>query len=401
MNLKRLELENWTQAFEQLHQLCMTKEKGRKKVILLDEISWMGMGDPDFAGYLKDVWDRLLCNDSDLIFILCGSVSSWIQKNILHNTGFVGRVSKEIVLRELSISESYLLLKKSSPRISSLEVAQILSVVGGVPKYLEEFAPFKNTSAAIRELALHSSGFLFREFEQIFSDIFGKNIRLHEQILVELSSSPLSSKDVAEKMRHPLNGDWSQVVFDLEQAGFVRKYYTWNLASEASRLSRLFICDNYIRFYIKFVKPRKHALEERPVKTAESLEVLPWNTIFGLQFESMILNNIDTLLSLAEIPVADVLRVGPFFQNPTRLQRGVQIDCLVQCKKGILHLFEIKSGPALGLSVVRDVEEKVRRFKIPKGFAIRHYLVCLGDVSEELVECGFFDKIIPFEKFLR
>lgn len=51
-------------------------------VIVLDEISWMGSKDPDFLGKLKDAWDYEFKTNPNLILILCGSVSSWIDKNI-------------------------------------------------------------------------------------------------------------------------------------------------------------------------------------------------------------------------------------------------------------------------------------------------------------------------------
>jgi hypothetical protein len=142
-------------------------------------------------------------------------------------------------------------------------------------------------------------------------------------------------------------------------------------------------------------------LEERPVRPSEGPELLPWNTIFGLQFESMILGNLQSLLDLAAIPSAVVLRAGPYFQNPTKLPGGVQIDCLVQCKRGLLHLFEIKSGKMLGLSVARESAEKTRRLKKPRGCSIRQYLVYLGDLSAELEEGDSFDGMIPIERFLR
>ena len=36
--------------------------------------------------------------------ILCGSISSWIEENILSNTGFVGRITIDLVLEELPLN---------------------------------------------------------------------------------------------------------------------------------------------------------------------------------------------------------------------------------------------------------------------------------------------------------
>ncbi len=79
----------------------LTKEG--KCLIFLDEISWMGSRDKDFAGVLKGIWDTRFKQNNQLILVLCGSVSSWIDDNILNDKGFVGRVSFTITLKELSL----------------------------------------------------------------------------------------------------------------------------------------------------------------------------------------------------------------------------------------------------------------------------------------------------------
>jgi AAA+ ATPase superfamily predicted ATPase len=74
-------------------------------VILLDEISWMASKDPAFLGKLKTAWDKHFKKNPKLIMVLCGSVSSWIEKNILSSTGFVGRIDLVLSLEELSLTE--------------------------------------------------------------------------------------------------------------------------------------------------------------------------------------------------------------------------------------------------------------------------------------------------------
>ena len=75
-----LAVKSWTQAFALLERLLPA---GGKSVVLLDEISWMGRHDKDFAGKIKDAWDTRFANRSGLVVVLCGSVSTWIEKNII------------------------------------------------------------------------------------------------------------------------------------------------------------------------------------------------------------------------------------------------------------------------------------------------------------------------------
>lgn len=95
-------LTNWFDAFKRLDGCLSSREKS---VLLLDEISWMGKYDPMFTGNLKIAWDNWFSKKPKLIMFLCGSVSSWIDKYILMNTGFVGRPTMRMDLRELSICD--------------------------------------------------------------------------------------------------------------------------------------------------------------------------------------------------------------------------------------------------------------------------------------------------------
>ena len=77
--------EDWGDLFWYLAQQT---QKG-KVILVFDEISWMGSKDPTFLGKLKTAWDLYFKNNPQLIFILCGSISSWIEENILSSTGFL------------------------------------------------------------------------------------------------------------------------------------------------------------------------------------------------------------------------------------------------------------------------------------------------------------------------
>src|SRR6185312_13393374 len=86
-----------------LLQLLARETSRGRAIILLDEISWMAHGDPTFLSKLKTAWDVHFSKNPKLMLILCGSVSSWIQKNIVSSTAFLGRPSRDIKLDELTL----------------------------------------------------------------------------------------------------------------------------------------------------------------------------------------------------------------------------------------------------------------------------------------------------------
>jgi len=120
-------VSNWADAF---HLLAEHTKEGRV-IILFDEISWMGSLDPVFLGLLKNAWDMELSKNPQLILILCGSVSTWIEENIVNSTAFFGRISGRITLEELTLPECNQLLSTRGYRGPAYEKLKIISVTGG------------------------------------------------------------------------------------------------------------------------------------------------------------------------------------------------------------------------------------------------------------------------------
>jgi hypothetical protein len=112
--------------------------KTGRVLVVLDEITWMGSQDPTFLPKLKTAWDRYFKHNSQFVMILSGSNSTWICKNILSSTGFFGRVSLRLLLQELSLPECNAFWGDQKEKISAYEKFKVLSVTGGIPRYLEE-----------------------------------------------------------------------------------------------------------------------------------------------------------------------------------------------------------------------------------------------------------------------
>lgn len=396
LGLKSIQFDDWQSAFDQMAQLS----RNQKVIVLLDEISWMGGKDPDFAGKLKIACDKLNQENAKILLIACGSVSSWIQKNILNSTGFVGRVSAEIRLGELDLKDSMQMLKARNKALSDVGGLQLLSLVGGVPKYLEEINPKESIEFNINQFFLNVNGFFFREFDSIFSDIFGKRHVLYKKMLKALVSAPMTLSELAKVVDIPLNGDATEFLNDLEQAGFVKRYYSWKFTGGRSKNYVIRIVDHYTRFYLKFVEPQQHKL-----KTLSSLRNAvnsnQFAILFGLQLENLILNNLDSLLQELRIDPADIDSVGPYYQAATKAKRGVQIDLLIQCKRGLLHACEIKSAPRVDRTVIDEVKIKNKYLKRPKGFTILNSLVYLGELSEAVEAEDLFHKTVKVSNLLR
>lgn len=373
-----------------------------KVIILFDEISWMGSKDPDFLGKLKTVWDDHFKKNPELILILCGSVSTWIEENILSSTGFMGRLSLVLTLDELTLSDCHKFLNPNAP-LSSFEKFKILAVTGGVPRYLEEIKTHLPAEENIRQLCFEKSGILFNEFDQIFSDLFSSRSIIYKNIVSFLGNSNANRNQIAKWLDIEVGGVISEYLDDLTRAGFISRDFSWRIKDgKTSTLSQYRLSDNYLRFYLKFIEPNKNKIETRLFEE-KSLTSLPGlYTILGFQFENLVLNNRSLIHKLLDIRPEDIISEGPYFQRKTARQPGCQIDYLIQTKFDCLYVCEIKfSRYEIKKDIIEEMNEKILRLKRPRYFSCRPVLIHVNGITEDLEDSQYFVKIISFDRLLK
>ena len=91
-------------------------------VILLDEITWLSHNDPTFLPKLKNAWDNFFKKNSELMLIVCGSISAWIDKNI-----FDGLMN---LIAAITAAISSLIKGLQSGRVQNYAVYFFAGVVG-------------------------------------------------------------------------------------------------------------------------------------------------------------------------------------------------------------------------------------------------------------------------------
>jgi AAA+ ATPase superfamily predicted ATPase len=389
--------DTWSKAFRQLDALL--EDRGRT-VVLLDEISWMGGYDPDFAGYFKEAWDEYLHKHANLIFVLCGSVSSWIAENILNSTGFVGRDSFDIELGELSLPDSITLFGPTGTRLSTAEKLDLLSLTGGVPKYLEEIRPELSVDENFRRLCFLPRSLLFREFDETFSRIFGLRVATRGRILRMLVDERKSISELADREKRTINGSYTEALSDLCYAGFVAEETGTNpLTGKAVKESRYRLKDNYARFYLKNIEPRAAAIKSGLFEFASLEQLNGWDSILGLQFENLILNHVNDLFPHLGLEQSLVLSAAPYTQNATKRNEGCQIDLLIRTERTLM-VVEIKRQREIRHEVVDEVAEKIRKLRYDKKLSVRTALVYDGHLSASIPADRYFDFIVPAEVLL-
>lgn len=398
-NLPEIHTDDWFKLFMLLAQIAKT---GRV-IILLDEISWMAADDPDFLGKLKTAWDDYFKKNPNLILVICGSVSSWIDENILSGTGFVGRISMPMTLKELPLNDSNTLLTKLGIQANAYERFKILSITGGVPRYIEEFNPALPAEENIKRLCFSQNGTLFNEFDIIFSDLFGEHSQLYAKIVLLFINGPLTFNVICEKLKRQKSGHVTKMLNDLLCSGFISRDYTWHVKSgEESSLSTYRLSDNYLRFYLKYIKRYKSRIERGHFDDIALSSLPGWNSIIGLQFENLVLSNRHLIIKRLKLNRSDIIIDNPYFQTKTTRTAGCQIDYLIQTRFNTLYVCEVKfSRHPISSHVIKAMKEKLAKLVIPKRYTAIPILIHINGVDDSVSDADYFAEIIDFIEFLK
>ena len=342
--------DNWSVLFWMLAD----QVKSGKYIIVLDEISWMATKDPSFSESFKIIWDTHFSSIPKLMLILCGSHTSWIDNNILRHAGLSERINLEIFLKELSLSECKQFWGEGKTS-SAFEKYKILSVTGGVPKYLSEIDPQLSAEDNIYSLCFDSKGMLFREFDHLFDHLFRKRKDLYQEIIKAIAKRKIGIDQLHGKLGRQASGVISQYVDELENCGLITRDYTWILKSgKRAKFFHLRICDNYLRFYLNGIAPHRTSIENNKYRSFNLERIL------GQQFENLILNNRETIWDRIGISKEDIVCENPFFQRSTKRQKGCQIDYLIQTRQKTLYICEIKFlKRPVDSNIISDVQGKL------------------------------------------
>lgn len=387
---------DWYSAFVRLDREL---DDRRRTLVLMDEISWMARYSLTFPEILKNAWDDLFKKHPRLVLVLCGSVSSWIRDEIVRNRAYVGRRSLDMVVGELEPVDCVKFWGKRSDRIDSREIIDVLSVTGGVPRYLEEVDPSVSALDNVKRLCFSPRSVLREDFDDMFSDVITQQPRFSARVLRTFVNGAKTAAEVAEALKIEKGGDVTAAVENLLEAGFLAETGRVNPEKGTPLRERRFrLRDNYVRFYLKCVEPHKRMIDDGAFSVSSLDELEGYETLMGLAFENLVVNNYRLLLPYLHLDGSVITSAGPYLRRSgkgTRGRTGCQVDLMIQTRRSI-YIVEIKRRREIGREVIDEVDRKVRAIKRPEGVSVRTALVYDGHLSPVVSADGYFDVILPF-----
>ena len=329
--------KNWFEAFSCLKRLLSSQTAirdygSRKMVVFLDEVPWMDTPKSDFKSALEWFWNSFGSARSDLLFIICGSATSWILDNVLHDTGgLYNRVTKRIHLKPFTLLECEAFLRHQGFVMTRKQIVESYMVFGGVPYYFRLLSQRYSIHQDLERLIFSPGGQLREEHTYLYASLF-KNPEVYISVMRTLSSrkNGMSRDELSKKTGIRSGGQLTKILNELEACDFIRSYQDFTKENSGYIYQ---LMDAYTLFYF-------HFLENRTITSWLDFLYSPgyyaWS---GMAFERVCLMHAAQIKNAMRIAG---INSSEFAWRSKTTPSGAQIDLLIDRKDGIIDLCEIK-----------------------------------------------------------
>lgn len=134
---------------------------------------WIDTFKSDFVSAFEYFWNSWAANRDDILFIACGSATSWMVDKLIENQGGLhNRITRKINLHPFSLRECELFLKNKNCYWDRFQITQCYMVLGGVPFYLDLLDVNNSLAQNIDRLYFDKDGALHDEFNELYNALF-------------------------------------------------------------------------------------------------------------------------------------------------------------------------------------------------------------------------------------
>ena len=395
-------LSSWAEAFHGLKEV-IKQSKEKKKVIFIDELSWMDTKDSGLISELEHFWNGWVTarKEKDIILIICASATYWIMEKIINDKGgFHNRLTGQIHLKPFTLKECEEYLKTKEILFNRHQIIQCYMIMGGVPYYWSLLKKGKSLPQNIDALFFAENAPLRKEYDNLYRALFNKPdqyIRIIEAISSE--NKGIRREDICRKTGIASSGEYSKKLKELEYCGFIRKYIPVGY-KERNAIYQLI--DNYTLFYLRFLK--NHTFDENFWQTQNnSPGINAWSCV---AFERVCLEHvpqIKTALGIAGVHTE--VNAWSCKADHEKGLHGSQIDLMIVRKDQVINICEIKyskSNYRVDGTFIENMRRKVSDFLLDSNtkYAIYPTLITTYGIVENAYS-GELQSVITGEDLFR
>lgn len=331
--------EDWVQAFELLREYLSTGLIHRREVVFIDEMPWMDTMKSGFMGAFEWFWNDWASAQGNLVFIVCGSATSWMINNFNENKGgLFNRQTCRLYLTPFTLGEVEAFLEHKDIYWSRYEIAETYMIMGGIPYYLNLLRGSLSFSQNIDELFFKKRGELHDEFNHLYQTLFS-NSENYIRVVQALSEKTggLTRYELAEKSGLSTNGNLTEIISNLVASGFVRvsSFYRKKKKDALYQLS-----DYYTAFYFRYIKEHYGKDEHYWSNAIDNPSRRAWA---GLTFEQLCKDHIRQIKQ--KLGISGVLTEESIWYTKADEELGVdgaQIDLVLERRDRVINLCEMK-----------------------------------------------------------
>ena len=351
-------LQNWHEAFLQLERY-LEGCKEQRKVVFFDEMPWIDTQGSDFVAELEYFWASWVQNRDDIVFIACGSATSWMKEKLEDNQGGLhNRITHRIYLRPFYLSECKAYLEYHGFEWDDYQILQCYMLFGGVPYYMSLLRPYLSLPENVDALIFRRGGDLSDEFKELYNALF-RNADRYIKIVKLLSTKRQGFlRAEIEKATGYSGGGLTKMLDNLERCDFIVSYGQYGNKRKQT-LYRL--ADFYTLFYFRYVEHNQTRDEQYWQHHFTDRSVESWE---GFTFEEVCLRHLPQIKQgLGISGIATESSAWRFVPPKDTQQRGSQIDLVIKRADKIIHLVEMKFSEKPFI-ITKDYEERLNERKI-------------------------------------
>lgn len=349
--------KTWIEAFHQLSELLSSMNGVTKKVIFIDELPWMDTPKSNLLSALEHFWNGWASARKDIVLIICGSATAWVQKKILNNYGGLhNRVTIKMRLMPFSLAECEQYVESQGMAFSRKELMLGYMAMGGIPYYWSLLKKKWSLDQNIDNLFFKYDAPLRNEYEALYASLF-KYPEPYMKVVVALGKERrgMLREEILKNTKLSDNQSFATILRDLEQCGFIRKYMA---PGKKTRGAFFQLIDNYTLFYLNFVKEDKGNDEHF---WTNSIDTSIRNAWCGLAFERLCLWHIPQIKAALGIQGV-VSSVYSWRTEASETHKGAQVDLLIDRRDNVINLCEMKYSDDV-YALDAEEEEKLRNRK--------------------------------------
>lgn len=347
---------NWLEAFGHLKDLIRGSNEA-KKVIFIDELSWMDTHRSDLMKALENFWNGWASARKDIVLIICSSVTSWmIKKVIYHKGGLYHRLTLRLYLQPFSLAQCEEMAQAMNLGMRRFQILQAYMILGGVPFYWTFLKKGLSLAQNIDELFFSQEAVLGDEYHHLMDSLF-KEPQDYVKIVQALAEHQYGMTREALLKATGLNGSghFTDKLDELEKCGFIRVYEPFaNKKKEC--LYQLIDC--LAVFHYHFLSGRK----KDPHFWSNQINTPRLNAWNGLAFERVCLMHIEQMKKA--LGIMGVLTNACSWicrKDPEKGIHGSQIDLLLERKDQVVNLMEMKYAAVPYVLTEKDWEALERK----------------------------------------